>query len=149
MLFSFFNRLDAHSWEITRWEWIVCVLSNSERDDDDDHLFPSLVSRFSASIILFLLLFAQKVFSPRDWLLNPRPHPPLIRWLSLCYLSISISRLAFFFYFSSYSSDPPQARRTTVINLPSLERLAGRLDRATHTTEAGPISNHLTLYRTS
>lgn len=99
MLFSFFNRLDAHSWEITRWEWIVCVLSNSERDDDDDHLFPSLVSRFSASIILFLLLFAQKVFSPRDWLLNPRPHPPLIRWLSLCYLSISISRLAFFFLF--------------------------------------------------
>lgn len=57
--------------------------------------------------------------------------------------------LFLFFFLFSYSSDPPQARRTTVINLPSLERLAGRLDRATHTTVAGPISNHLTLYRTS
>lgn len=51
----------------------MCVLSNSERDDDDDHLFPSLVSRFSASIILFLLLFAQKVFSPRG--LAPKSTP--------------------------------------------------------------------------
>jgi len=86
----FFNRLSAQLRDNEVGVNRVCVLSNSERDDD-----PLLL------LLYFFFCLPKGIFT-ESWLLNPRPHPPLIRWLSLCYLSIFISRLAFFLFFGFF-----------------------------------------------